>query len=339
MEDEKNTEKMALIQTFESYHDLDDWESSSAPFSLCSICSVICKLNEWIRYECSRNTKMWIVDPRNILTLDLDSGGVTVVNIKMILLQPSLHPIHTSHFPLWDDIAEKDLHPHYYHKAKSSFVYSDWRIILFSFRRNTQALKWWLESVKQLNVKSFNTEIIFILRCPQHKISIWLYLKQLRRTAVQHRVHVLHMYHCTSCPSLKTDLLSWQPNSIFKLLWQLLLCRYLHESVCICPCVCVSLLPHCTTLLSFQQMLLKSSTLSCLMNHRQVPEGKHVHHSPCLSWMAVFSMPCQWRHTHLCTHTCIHISDVSNLEMHTGTKGPRGGLSSYVNYGMLSVLM
>lgn len=111
-------------------------------------------------------------------------------------------------------------------------------------------------------------------------------------------------------------------------------CNYIFSSlvavlavqVCAFVCVCVCLLPHCTTLHLYQQMLPKPPALSRLMSQRQVPEGKYVQCHMSLSWMAAFSM----RH--------MPQSNLFNPETHTSPREPRAVLSSYVNYCMQCAL-
>lgn len=115
--------------------------------------------------------------------------------------------------------------------------------------------------------------------------------QQFRKTLLcQHERHALCIYHCLMSVIAKQKIHCSGSIIIFShAQWQSLLCKYLHVSVSMCH-IYVCLLPHCTTLHSYQQMLPKSPALSRLMNQRQVPEGKHVHCHMSSSSMAAFSM-------------------------------------------------
>lgn len=111
--------------------------------------------------------------------------------------------------------------------------------------------------------------------------------KWLRNTLLcQHegQVSSSHVCHCVTENSLLL-----LHNYIFIGRVKAMLGRYLHVSESMYHTY-VCLLHDCTTLCSYQKMHLKSPALSRLMNHRQVPEGKHVHCHMSSSLMVVFGV-------------------------------------------------
>lgn len=143
------------------------------------------------------------------------------------------------------------------------------------------------------------------------------------------------------CVSITVSCLSQQVHLLcVRSLWQPLLHRYV--SVCTCLCFHVCLLPHCTV----HSTLNSRCFWRLLSSHTQWTRDKcqRVNMSTATrlsaEWLHLACITChrQWQHTHLCTHTHIHISNESNPEIHTSPRGPRAVLSSYVNYCMQCAL-
>ena len=154
----------------------------------------------------------------------------------------------------------------------------------------------------------------------------------------QYEGRALCIYHCLmSIIAQQMNSPSWQHNYIFTLLVAVLALQ-------VCAHVCV--LVYVFRLTALHSALTSRCFQSPLPSHawwtRDKCQRVNMSTATCLfpEWLHLACATChsQWKRTHLCTHTCRHIANEFNPEIHTSPREPRAVLSGYVNYCMQCAL-